>query len=118
VTDAFVASGRFESERPGAWVDYYEVPEIAAQWRGGSGTATGPIQPDDEEAELLPPTSGSRAWVIGAGEGARRWPTFFEDGIVAIGWDDLGDLRQYEAHGDVHAAIKHFYESDQQLRGP
>lgn len=34
-------------------------------------------------------------WLIAPGENARLWEEFYEQGIVAIGWDKLGDLRQY-----------------------
>lgn len=103
----------FEGERPGVWIDYYDTPELAAQWRKGKAKDPDPKE-DDRSTE--PPTEGARIWVIGAGEGARRWPAFHEEGIVAIGWDDLGDLRQYSSHGDLHAAMKRVYESEQDPR--
>lgn len=36
-----------------------------------------------------------RYWAIGLGEGGRLWNECQEKGIVAIGWDELGDLREY-----------------------
>ena len=60
-------------------------------------------------------SEGARVWAIGAGEGARRWPAFLEDGLVAIGWDDLGDLEN-ASHAELHAALKNVYESERDPR--
>lgn len=103
-----------ESERPGVSIDYYDTPELESQWR--KGKAKQPDPPDDEEPDEPPSDDAARVWVIGAGEGARRWPVFYEDGIIAIGWDDLGDLRQFPSHAELHAAIKRVYESEQDPR--
>jgi MoxR-like ATPase len=102
-----------EAERPGVWVDFYDTPEIETEWR--KGKANQPAAPDDDDTPEVP-ADGARVWVIGAGEGARRWQAFHEESIVAIGWDDLGDLCQYATHADVHAAMKLAYASDQDPR--
>lgn len=39
--------------------------------------------------------SGPRYWAIALGEGGRLWNECQQKGIIAIGWDDLGDLRKY-----------------------
>jgi hypothetical protein len=59
-----------------------------------------------------PPTSiqtstatGTRYWSLGAGEGARLWSELYDSGLVAIGWDALGDLRNYRTKEDIAAAI-------------
>ena len=44
-------------------------------------------------------------WVIGAGEGARLWGDFQVASIAAIGWDDLGDLGEYESRDAIHQAL-------------
>jgi|GEM_PF-5862489 len=38
---------------------------------------------------------GPRFWAISLGEGGRLWNECQEKNIVAIGWDELGDLRNY-----------------------
>lgn len=102
-----------EAERPGVWVDFYETPEIEAEWRKGKAKQPDPPQDDGTPEE---PADEARVWVIGAGEGARRWPSFHEEGIVAIGWDDLGDLQQFSSHAELHDAMKRVYASDQDPR--
>lgn len=55
----------------------------------------------------LPPLSGTprRYWMLAAGEGARFWDEFKAEGIAAIGWDYLGDLRQYPDQESIAKAI-------------
>jgi hypothetical protein len=38
-----------------------------------------------------------KIWAIALGEGGRLWNESFEQGLISIGWDDLGDLSQYES---------------------
>ena len=99
-----------QAERPQGVVDFYETPDIAKQWRdrdGNTGAASG-------DGGGNPPPVGSRVWAMGAGEAARLWPNFHEEGIIAIEWDELGDLRQYSSQEDVHAAMKRAYPRDQE----
>lgn len=43
----------------------------------------------------LPRRAGTKYWCIAAGEEGRLWPEYQKQQIVTIGWDELGDLRQY-----------------------
>ncbi|HET8924279.1 MAG TPA: AAA family ATPase [Candidatus Acidoferrum sp.] len=65
----------------------------------------------EEHAGEAAPTASSY-WVIGASEGATRWDEFYKQGIVSIGWDELGDLRQYRSQADVLRALKEKYEDE------
>ena len=46
-----------------------------------------------------------RYWLLAAGGGARLWPDFQENGVAAIGWDDLGDLSRFDGKEEIAAAI-------------
>lgn len=39
------------------------------------------------------------------------WNEFYNDGIIGIGWDEIGDTRQYETKGDIKEALKEKYDS-------
>lgn len=54
--------------------------------------------------------SKRRYWLYSPGEQARLWDAFSAEGIMGIGWDDLGDLTQYESKTDVKAAMKQKYD--------
>jgi hypothetical protein len=45
--------------------------------------------------------SDLKHWTWAAGENASRWEEFYEAGIMAIGWDILGDLRQYKSKQEI-----------------
>jgi hypothetical protein len=110
-----------ESRSDGARVDFYEEPYYS-QWNPPVSVLPGKTgdEVEDDDTEYPPAGAGRavgeprvRAWVIGAAEGASRWPLFYDQGIIAIGWDEIGDLSQYRTREDVHAAIKRAYERDQ-----
>lgn len=52
-----------------------------------------------------PPDGATRYWVINLGEGGRLWPQCQSDGLIAIGWDYLGDIRQYTTKEQLIDAI-------------
>ncbi len=45
-------------------------------------------------------------WTYFAGEKSSKWNEFYEDGIMAIGWDYLGDLAQYSTQDEISNRIK------------
>lgn len=61
--------------------------------------------PLKQTGQILEPEPGKRYWAIGLGEGARLWKQCFKDGIVSVGWNHLGDFRQYETNEDFAQAI-------------
>lgn len=42
-----------------------------------------------------------RTWIFAPGENASKWEEFYNEGIIAIGWDSLGDLKQYENKKEI-----------------
>jgi len=90
-------------------IDFYGNPLIAARWRPQKDDETqdGPARISEPR-----PRFGPRVWAIAAGDGAAQWPTFREQGIVAIGWDELGDLRAYKSQDDLRDTIRETYSRD------
>ena len=41
--------------------------------------------------------SSGRYWLMALGEDSKHWDSCHAAGIACIGWDDMGDLRQYES---------------------
>jgi 5-methylcytosine-specific restriction protein B len=62
---------------------------------GGGGPVAPPILTTKE----------SRIWTLAPGENARLWGEFQKEGIAAIGWDYLSDLRNYDSESEVEDAI-------------
>jgi 5-methylcytosine-specific restriction protein B len=47
-----------------------------------------------------------RYWLYSPGEGANRWEEFYTEGIMALGWDDLGDLAQYASKNEIKEKLQ------------
>lgn len=59
-------------------------------------------------AESKPTESNEtrRTWVYAPGEGAWAWGELAESGIMAIGWDELGDLAAYKSREEIAEKLK------------
>jgi 5-methylcytosine-specific restriction protein B len=53
-----------------------------------------------------------RVWLIAPGDNAFLWDEFYENGIVGIGWDELGDLRNFKAKEEIVIKLKELYDPD------
>ena len=50
-------------------------------------------------------TEETQFWTWAAGEGGKHWDEFYNQGIVAIGWDEIGDLRQFKTKDEIRHKI-------------
>jgi 5-methylcytosine-specific restriction protein B len=104
-----------EAVRPDEAFDFYGRADIRLRWQQSTTEPTPPTGPQavrEGESGYSVPDSPNRTWVIGAGEGATRWAAFYDEGIIAIGWDEIGDLKQFETRAVLQEAIRHAYETD------
>lgn len=53
-----------------------------------------------------------RYWIYAPGESSRKWDEFYSRGIMGIGWDELGDLKQYPSKDAMKAKMKEVYGGD------
>jgi len=57
-----------------------------------------------------PPRGGTtrppKYWLYAPGKDARHWEEFYEKGIMAVGWDHLGDLREYADKKAIAQALR------------
>lgn len=51
-----------------------------------------------------------RYWIYSPGERARIWDECYNDNIMAIGWDSLGDLSDYNSKGEMKQKMKQCYD--------
>ena len=64
------------------------------------------IGPVKDTSDQTPQTeTGVRYWAMGLGQGGRLWKPWLAEGIIAIGWDFLGDFSQYETKNEFATAI-------------
>lgn len=57
-------------------------------------------------------TSGQKIWSYAPGENGCKWEEFRTQSIIAIGWDEIGDLRKYKTKTDIINQLNKLYEPD------
>ena len=51
-------------------------------------------------------------WVIATGQNGEQFDDFRNNNKVAIGWDDLGNLSNYETREDINNALNQYYPAE------
>ena len=59
--------------------------------------------------QLLNTNRDRKYWIYAPGENAIYWDEFYEEGLMGIGWDKIGDLNQYGDRNDIKKALKKEY---------
>lgn len=73
----------------------------------------GAAEPETTGTPLMPePGVSPNYWAIGAGEGGTFWKAWQAEGHMSIGWEALGDLRQYPGDEELRQALKQHYGGD------
>lgn len=57
----------------------------------------------DDENEII------RYWVYAPGEGSYMWEDFYKRGVMAIGWNEIGDLSLFKNKSEIKEAMKKIY---------
>ena len=75
--------------------------------------ALNPINGEDEEsidalADVKEDTV--RYWLYAPGEGSGLWEEFYSKGIMAIGWDYIGDLSLFESKSEMKQKMKSLHD--------
>lgn len=53
-----------------------------------------------DSLEQTEPTT-VKYWLYAPGEKADMWENFYEEGVMALGWDELGDLKEYDNKDEI-----------------
>jgi 5-methylcytosine-specific restriction protein B len=78
--------------------------DVIREWAQGN---TPPSVTNTSKVRSEPsPVKKPRFWVISLGEGGRLWNKCQEQGVAAIGWDELGDLRNYADRDSIAQALR------------
>jgi 5-methylcytosine-specific restriction protein B len=48
-------------------------------------------------------------WIYAPGENAIKWDEFYNSGIMALGWDEIGDLNQYNSRNEIKISLVNKY---------
>ena len=55
-------------------------------------------------------------WVYAPGEGANMWDKFYDDDIMAIGWNEIGDLKNYLDKNEIKYKLQEIYNDESSHR--
>lgn len=53
-----------------------------------------------------------RCWLYAPGSDSHKWNEFYNEGIMAIEWDEMGDLKQYQNKEAMRTTMKKIYGAD------
>lgn len=58
------------------------------------------------------PAQKCQYWTFSPGEDAEIWEEFQQQGIMAIGWDEMGDLRLFKSKDDMRLKLQELWPND------
>ena len=87
--------------------NYAEFSHVAYKLNDGASTRD---LPKDTSPKLS--SSTKSYWTYSPGEQAVFWDEYFENGIMGLGWNKIGDLREYRKQEDLIAPLKENYGAD------
>lgn len=96
-------SSRLVSESQGQEINFYD-PDLKNVWWGDQSGQNIDSAPADENDETWFKERFGEAdvWAISTKGHANLWRDFQNDGVIAIGWDYLGDLHSYRSREEIH----------------
>ena len=62
-----------------------------------------------EEKDNKTFNDGKTYWIYSPGEQAVFWDEYYQEGIMGLGWNKIGDLREYRKQQDLVAPLKQNY---------
>ena len=86
------------------FINYLETEEAVALYSDA-------IHPELFDKPALSNKS-PRVWIYAPGEQARLWDECQQQGLMRLGWDELGDYHQFDSRQAVIAKMKEVYEVD------
>lgn len=54
-------------------------------------------------------SKSTKYWLFAPGEKASEWNEFYDNNFIALGWDELGDLSQYNSKKEIYNALYENY---------
>ena len=101
---------RLQGEGAAPDFDFHDEPYLKV-WRPEFGQVPAGQAPQENPGEWYRDAFGAaRVWVFAPGAGAQRWSEFQEEAIIAIGWDEIGDLRGFDDKQEIHKRLQGILE--------
>lgn len=55
-------------------------------------------------------------WLVAPGSGGSYWNEFYDQGLIGLGWNEVGDLRQYKSQEEVRERLIEMYPTGSESR--
>jgi len=97
-------------KNPILWSDIKSSHEFENLNAGHQGTNFSASKKEFEAfLNIIKARDNMQYWLYSPGESAKYWDEFYEKGIMALGWDELGDLKKYDGKESIREAIQSAY---------
>jgi 5-methylcytosine-specific restriction protein B len=83
-----------------------EQADIIDSIINGTYKRVAPKLPDETLAQ------SRRYWIYAPGSGSSKWEEFYSQGIMGIGWDEMGDLKHYPNKDAMKTKMKELYGAE------
>lgn len=101
------------ADNPVLWEEIKELPEFKNFKAGNQGTNFSATKEEFETiVKMAPTTSKIQYWLYSPGKQAEHWEEFYKEGIMAIGWDGLGDLENYFSKEEIIEKLQEWDKSN------
>ena len=67
------------------------------------------IETDNSKVDITPK---KRYWIYSAGQNAVKWDEFYNESIMGVGWNELGDFSQYSTKENIKLEMQSKYDEN------
>jgi 5-methylcytosine-specific restriction protein B len=69
------------------------------------------VEPKNKE-DVTPSAPPRQYWIYAPGRNSSKWDEFYSKGIMGIGWEEMGDLKQYPSKDAMKTRMKELYGAE------
>ena len=71
------------------------------------------VEADNSKVDITPK---KRYWIYAAGQNAVKWEEFYNDSIMGVCWDDLGDFEKYSTKEEIELELQSVYDENRTFK--
>lgn len=88
--------------------DYHSFPELSyCAWKNSQEETTG--EPTTKRVDSN--VKETDYWIYSPGDNACMWDEFYKLGIMGIGWDEVGNLKDFSSKEEIKERMKSVYDA-------
>lgn len=95
-------------------MNYFQTPNTAVRDFKDLSEKAYQAHEVDPPDPPIGPESEVRYWIYSPGEHAVHWDEFYNSNIMGLGWEELGDLTQYESQTEVQDRLQELFPEKSQ----